>query len=161
MDWNENFKQKMNQYALSNSESMIPISIKIRPSGGCFHREHSPQAYQIIDNYIESHPTNDYIFEEHETGPEIISMISAGINITSSVINFITAIIKARTEGIRRGDHKDAPLELIIRGYDKKGNLKQEEILTIKSWQEIDDELIEKVISVSIEKLFFSKKKEK
>jgi hypothetical protein len=88
-------------------------------------------------------------------------MISAGINITSSVINFITAIIKARTEGIKRGDHKEAPLELIIRGYDKKGNLKQEEILTIKSSQEIDDELIERVISVSIEKLFFSKKKEK
>lgn len=44
MDWNENFKQKMNRYALSNSESMIPISIKIRPSGGCFHREYSPHA---------------------------------------------------------------------------------------------------------------------
>jgi len=106
-----------------------PISIKIRPSGGCFHREHSPIAYQIIDEYLYSHQSSDFVFEEHESGPELLVFLAfatAGMSLTANIINLVTAIIKARSEGIHRGDHRDAPLELIVRGFDEYGNLREE-----------------------------------
>lgn len=33
-------------------DKSIPISIKVRVVSGCFHREHSPKAYELIDHAL-------------------------------------------------------------------------------------------------------------
>jgi hypothetical protein len=46
---------------------------------GCFHREHSPRAYEIIDKYLAVNAPKDapFVFEEHERGPEILLWLAA------------------------------------------------------------------------------------
>jgi heme/copper-type cytochrome/quinol oxidase subunit 1 len=139
---------------------IITVSIKIRVQGGCFHREHSPFAYEIIDEYMDSHPSNEYLFEEHESGPEILTYlktIGGVLSFVGGVIQFITAIIKARTEGIIHGDTRKAPIELIVRTIDEKENVKEEKVLQIKTGQEISEALIQKALTTSINKMFMKK----
>jgi len=47
------------------------VSIKLRVAGGCFHREHSPHAYSLIDKHLDALPPGkrEFRFEEHESGP--------------------------------------------------------------------------------------------
>lgn len=158
MTWEDDFRRRMERFHPSSpvDGEGIPISIKIRPSGGCFHREHSPIAYQIIDEYLRSHPISDFDFEEHESGPEVLvylAFVTAGISFAANIINLVTAIIKARSEGIQRGDHRDAPLELIVRGFDKKGVLREEKVLTIKTSENVSEELIERALLTSTDKV--------
>jgi hypothetical protein len=156
MAWEDNFQAKLRDYKMEfeNKDFDIPISIKIRVSSGCFHREHSPQAYQIIDKYLESNPNSYCRFEEHESGPELIIYLS----LATGVINLVTAIIKSRKEGIKLGDHPRAPLELIIRYFNKKRNLKEENILTIDSSEIVNEDLIEKLLLTSTKKLISDSK---
>lgn len=148
MTWEDEFHRRIERFDTSSPTKVdgIPASIKIRPSGGCFHREHSPIAYRIIDEYLHSHPNNDFVFEEHESGPELLvylTFVTAGMSLTANIINLVTAIIKARMEGIKRGDQRDAPLELIVRGFDENGKLREERVLTIDSWQNVSEGIIE------------------
>jgi len=143
--WNEIFKNRLSRFkqTVKRYEDGRAVSIKIRPISGCFHREHSPEAYKIIDQYLESFsPDIPVSFEEHESGPEIIVYVVSGINLTVSIINLITAIIKARSEGIKKGDTKREPLELIVRGTYEDGKYYEEKILRINSM--VTAELIEK-----------------
>jgi len=50
------------------------VSIKVRVTSGCFHREHSPRAYELIDRSLAKLSGSDdsFAFEEHESGPEIL-----------------------------------------------------------------------------------------
>lgn len=163
MTWEYEFHRRMERFHPSSSVEGegIPISIKIRPTGGCFHRQCSPIAYQIIDEYLQSHPISDFEFEEHESGPELLvylAFATAGMSLTANIINLITAIIKARTEGIQRGDHRDTPLELIVRGFDENGALREEKVLTIETWENVSDELIEKALLTTTSKMIPQKK---
>ena len=94
---------------------------------GCFHREHSARAYELIDADLRKlSPTQTHlVFEEHESGPEIlvyVSLVAAGLGLAAQVINLIAAIIKARSEGIKKGDHPSDPLHLIVRRvHDSEG----------------------------------------
>jgi hypothetical protein len=149
MAWETLFRSRMNNFETSirKNKNQLPISIKIRVVSGCFHREHSPNAYKIIDEYLHSIPTKECMFEEHESGPEFLislTIVSGAINFTANIIKLVTAIINARVEGIKRGDHPSSPLELIIRGYDKKGEYKEEKLLTISSFDEISPNSIKK-----------------
>lgn len=162
MTWENDFRKRIEKYESMNPNKahMITVSIKIRVQGGCFHGEHSPFAYKIINEYMDSHPSNEYLFEEHESGPEILTsltIIGAIVNFAAGVINLITAIIKARTEGIIRGDTRNTPIELIVRTIDEKENVKEEKVLQIKTGQEISEELIQKVLTTSINKMFMKK----
>jgi hypothetical protein len=166
MTWEDEFNRRMERFHPSSSVEGegIPISIKIRPSGGCFHREHSPIAYQIIDEYLRSHPSSDFDFEEHESGPELLvylAFATAGISLTANIINLVIAIIKARTEGIQRGDHRDAPLELIVRGFDENGKLREEKIITIDPWQNTTEDLIERALLTSTSRMIPKKKRKR
>jgi hypothetical protein len=108
------------------------LSIKVRVDSGCFHREHSPQAYRIIDEYLASTRQDSIRFEEHESGPELLVWLAMGtatITLAKSVIDLVTAIIKARSEGIRKGDHPAHPVELIVRNLGLDGQVKEERIL--------------------------------
>ena len=106
----DNFRQKR-----PPKPGEIPVSIKVRVSSGCFHREHSPRAYDIIDRRLRSIPDDErtFVFEEHESGPEVLVYLAAttaGLVLAKSIVELITAIIKARSDGIRQGDHPEPPL---------------------------------------------------
>lgn len=166
MTWEDEFRRRMERFHPNSSEVGvgIPISIKIRPTGGCFHRQCSPMAYRIIDEYLKSHPSGNYEFMEHESGPELLvylAFATAGMSLAANIINLVTAIIKARTEGIHRGDHRDAPLELIVRGFDENGTLREENVLTIETWENVSEELIEQALLTATSKMIPKKKGKK
>ncbi len=73
--WHDTFRKRMDtfQRLCSPKQGEVPVSIKVRINFGCFHREHSPRAYQIIDRYLNSISPGECVFEfeEHESGPEI------------------------------------------------------------------------------------------
>jgi hypothetical protein len=90
----------------------------------------------MIDDYVRQADLSriQYQIVEHETGPEILvylSLTAAGLGFVKSIIDLITTIIKARSEGIKRGDVPNDPLELIVRGYLKDGEYFEEKILRI------------------------------
>jgi hypothetical protein len=135
----------------------VPISIKVRVSSGCYHREHSPHAYSLIDRHLTEVPMHDeFMFEEHESGPELlvfVAAMTAGISLTKSIIDLIVAIIKARSEGIKKGDHPTSPLELIVRRTFKDDEFKEETVLRIGHDEVIDRETIEKYLKDSVSSL--------
>lgn len=165
MNWENEFRHRIRRFEASASEKGegLSFSIKIRVSSGCYHREHSPRAYRIIDDYLRAHPSNEFSFQEHESGPELLVYLSlgaAGISLTASVINLVTAIIKARSEGIKRGDDRSTPLELIVRGFDRSGNLKEEKILKIDSNDSVTKDLIGQALNNSLNKMISKDMKE-
>jgi hypothetical protein len=158
MTWESEFRRRMNRFraSLPSEGNGVPLSIKLRVSSGCFHREHSPYAYRVVDEYLRSHPPSDFAFEEHESGPELLvylSLVTAAVSLTANVINFITAIIKARTEGMRHGDRPGGPIELVVRGFDGDGKLMEERILRMDSWHDVSEDVIEKALLDSTSKM--------
>jgi hypothetical protein len=139
-----------------------PISIKIRITSGCFHREHSKEAYTIIDDYVRHADLSDVQYEivEHESGPEILvylavvaaglGAVKSGLDVVKSVIELVTAIVKARSEGIKRGDHPRHPLELIVRGYDDDGKYFEEKVLQIEPQNRVTPKQIETALKKGI-----------
>ncbi len=126
----------MERFAGATPDNFVPVSIKVRVESGCFHREHSPQAYRLIDDLVaQSHKPNfHWQIEEHESGPEILvylAVTTAGLTFAKSAVDLITAIVKARSEGIKRGDRPSDSLELIVRGHSKDGEYFEERILRI------------------------------
>ena len=157
--WTQTFRNRMHSFErrFSPPNGADAVSIKIRVSSGCFHREHSPYAYEIIDSQlrkIEGHV--EFGFEEHESGPELLVYVaaaSAGISLATSVINLIVTIIKARSEGINKGDHPSDPLELIVRRVHKDGEFKEETILRIGHQETVKTEVIEEHLKKSLSEL--------
>jgi len=134
--WHSEFRKRMEDFERTKTNGVVPVSIKVRVASGCFHREHSPQAYRLIDEYMASADLSDVHcrFEEHESGPELLvylAVTTAGLTFVTSVVELITAIIKARSDGIRKGDRPSDPLELIVRGHSKDGEYFEEMILRI------------------------------
>lgn len=105
--WQETFRGRMRHF--ESERAPLPgeaaVSIKVRITSGCFHREHSPRAYELIDQSLRKLSPGDssFAFEEHESGPELLVYIAAGVGLATSVINLIATIIKARSEGSGRG----------------------------------------------------------
>src|SRR5437588_11355378 len=122
--WERIFHHRMNRFerARPTNSNEVAVSIKIRVASGCFHREDSPHAYEIIDSKLAKLPRNLTLdFEEHESGPELLvylAVAAAGITLAKSIIELVTAIIKARSDGVKKGDRPDAPIELIVRRVD-------------------------------------------
>lgn len=142
----------MEDFGRAKIDGLVPVSIKVRVTSGCFHREHSPQAYRLIDDYLTSSDLSDVHcrFEEHESGPELLvylAVTTVGLNFAKSVIELITAIIKARSDGIKKGDRPSDPLELIIRGHSKDGEYFEEPILRIPSHQDITAKQIKEALA--------------
>jgi hypothetical protein len=111
----------------------IVISTKIRVSAGCFHREHSPRAYALIDEYFSSIKESHSVaaFEEHESGPEVLvylALSTAGATLAKSVLDLVTAIIKARADGIKKGDEPSAPVELVVRRVWRDGECQEKRL---------------------------------
>ena len=134
--WQSEFRKRMQKFGSAKADGLTPVSIKVRVASGCFHREHSPQAYRLIYDYLAHADLSDVRckFEEQESGPEILvylAVTAAGLGFAKSVIELITTIIKARSEGLKRGDTRSDPLELIVRGHTKDGEYFEEMVLRI------------------------------
>jgi hypothetical protein len=99
--WEREFRRRIDQFAVVEKPKETPLSIKIRINSGCFHREHSPQAFALIDEHIRDADDLQrirYRIEEHETGPEllvILAVTAAGLGVVKSIVELITAIIKS------------------------------------------------------------------
>ena len=161
--WERGFRRRIDLFEkFPEKATGQSISIKIRVTSGCYHRTHSPMAYQIIDDFLESNKEIPCCFEEHESGPELLLFLTIGtdgISLAKSIIDLIKVIIMARSDGIKKGDQPNSSLELVVRGYDKKGTLKEERIMEFRSDFQIDERIIENVLKDSVTKLFSTKRK--
>ena len=154
--WKDQFRRRMNRFSTPRPGHGNAISIKVRPQGGCFHRQHSPHAYDLIDDYLHSCTSLDANFEEHESGPELLVWLAlgtAGIILAKSVIDLVTAIIKARSEGIKKGDSPSAPIELIVRKVITHDKIIEEKVLRFDYKDEVNSEEIEKALIKAVEKI--------
>lgn len=136
----------------------IGVSLKVRATSGCFHREHSPEAYVRIDRYLSSLPQVERGFEflEHESGPEVLvllAVVSAGLGLAKSVVDLIVTIIQARREGVEDGDVPAEPVELIARRYDVAGTLREEVVLRVDRAQRVDRSEIEAGLSAALDRI--------
>jgi hypothetical protein len=134
--WQSEFRRRMNRFGGPKPDGTVPVSIKVRIESGCFHREHSPEAYRLIDEHLATTDLSDchFQFEEHESGPEILvymAVAAASLGFAKSIIELVTTIIKARAEGIKKGDQPSEPLVMIVRGHSKNGEYFEESILRI------------------------------
>lgn len=161
MSWDNELRHRLRDYEnrsrTNPKDNALSISIKVRVDSGCFHREHSPQAYDTIDKFLQADSSDSYGFIEHENGPELITQIefiSSIIIISASVIDFVNTIIKARTEGIKKGDRPNDDIELITRGFNKKGKLKEEKILRIKTGDNISKKNLDKQLKKILKEYF-------
>lgn len=155
-NWKSQFQRRMNRFSAPRSGRGSAISIKVRVTGGCFHRQHSPHAYNLIDDYLQGCTSLDAHFEEHESGPELLvwlAMGTAGITLAKSVIDLVTAIIKARSEGIKKGDSPSAPVELIVRKVITDDKIIEEKVLRFDFKDEVNTEQIEKALIKALEKI--------
>ena len=158
--WPYEFRERMRRFEAAREPrpGEAPVSIKIRVSSGCFHREHSPRAYELIDLNLQRLAASDahLVFEEHESGPEIlvyVSLVAAGLGLAAQVINLITAIIRARSEGIKKGDHPSHPLQLIVRRVHDADGFREEQVLTIGHTEAVDEVKLEKQLKDALHKL--------
>jgi hypothetical protein len=153
MIWKDELKERLDSFRQEHriDEDNLVVSIKIRVTNGCFHREHSPNAFELIDNLNYSKSDNKVI--EHENGPEVIAYVAlatASISFLQSTISLVTEILKARKEGVTKGDYPKDNLTVIIRGFDKKGSLKEENIIEVSSSKPIDKKVIEKTLNKAL-----------
>ncbi len=158
--WHNEFRQRMLEFdsEIASGPGGVSLSIKVRVHSGCFHREHSPNAYAAIDAYLATHPidhdTTRYV--EHESGPEIllyVALTTAGLTLAKSVVDLITTIIKARTDGIKNGDHPKESLELIVRRIQKEGEYHEEIVLRFEPNTVISTAAAKKAIDAVLQKL--------
>lgn len=77
---------------------------------------------------------------------------TAVMNFSKSVIELVTTIIKARSDGGKQGDKHDEPIELILRGFDKDGKLFEEKIIRIKSDEALSSDAVEKLLNAALQK---------
>ena len=121
------------------------ISIKIKPTHRgccCFHCW--PKTWDVINEYIfPCGPLEDegdvlinknnekFVLECHESGPEIIVYLgfcTASIVLIKSIIDLITTFLKTLQNG-----HQKHPGQLkIIKRYQIKGQVEEEEIIEIE-----------------------------
>jgi hypothetical protein len=144
--------------AAGSEPNALPISIKVRVSSGCFHREHSPEAYHIIDSYLRSNPLDSRReqFIEHESGPELLvylAVTTAGLTLAKSVVELVTAIIKARSEGAKKGDRPRDSLEILVRGFRKDDEYAQETVIRVEDYTEVDSEVLDKALDKAFKAL--------
>jgi hypothetical protein len=153
--WEAEFNERMRAF---EAQRPIPggqaVSIKIRVTAGCFHREHSPHAYALIDSYLRSMPDDgrESQIVEHESGPEVLHLITAGLELAGAVVGLITVIFAARHKGIEQGDGPSEPLELIVRRMDENGTVREETLLRVSHTETVDERRIESLLNRALER---------
>lgn len=144
----------------TNRMQMEQITIKIRAEHGCFCRSHSRETIKLIDEIVRNSHTHEFEYHEHESGPEIIAWLAlgtAGLTVTKSLIDLITAIINACKEGRKKGDNHSGKLKLIIRDTYRTENSTEELVLEIYDNDLIDSAKVKEAIESGINKKFNKK----
>src|SRR6476469_2448339 len=99
--WESEFSERMRSL---EAQRPIPggraLSLKVRAPDGCFHREHSPHAYALIDDYLSSthDDGSEFEFVEHESGPEVLLLMAGAVGLAREVVGLITAILESRNK---------------------------------------------------------------
>jgi hypothetical protein len=65
----------------------------------------------------------------------------------------VTAIIKARSEGIKKGDFPSAPIEFIVRKFITEDKIIEEKVLRFDFKDAVNTEQIERVLIKAVEKI--------
>lgn len=154
--WQRTFRDRMRSFhdRRATHPGAAALSVKVRVISGCFHREHSPHAYALLDS-LPMPPDVDIV--EHESGPELLVFLAtatAGLTLAKSVIDLITTIIKARAEGVKKGDRPADPLELIVRRAEDREGYREEIVLRIAHNDHVDPAAIEDQIEKALQRLF-------
>ena len=150
--WLEGFRHTVGDFQGRQVGHGHVVSVKVRVESGCFHREHSPEAYKIIDARLKRPPDHAEVIE-HESGPELLlylAVTAGALSLSKSVIELITEIFKARAAGIKKGDHPSDPLVLIVRRVDEKNEYREDVILRIGHDDAVDSGKIEKELTAAI-----------
>ena len=150
--WLEGFRHTVGDFQRRQVGHGHVVSVKVRVKSGCFHREHSPEAYKIIDARLKRPPDHAEVIE-HESGPELLlylAVTAGALSLAKSVIELITEIFKARAAGIKKGDHPSDPLVLIVRRVDEKNEYREDVILRIGHDDAVDSGKIEKELTAAI-----------
>ena len=150
--WLAGFRHTVGDFQRRQTGKGRAVSIKVRVESGCFHREHSPEAYKIIDARLRRPPEHAEVIE-HESGPELLlylAVTAGALSLAKSVVELVTEIFKARAAGIKRGDRPSDPLVLIVRRVDEKNEYHEDMILRIGHTDPVDLVLIEKELNASI-----------
>ena len=82
-----------------------------------------------------------------------VALTTVGLGLAASVINLITAIIKARSEGIRKGDGPSELLEVIVRRVHAENEFREETVLRVGHRDAIDETKIEQRLTGALRKL--------
>jgi len=164
MEWTNEFRGRIEDFTtrIPPRPREIAVSIKIRPQSGCFHREHSPRAYEIIDAAIAKKKLHRTALVEHESGPEILTWIPlsvAGMTISAAVINLVAAIIRARAEGAKKGDQAYAPAHVIVRTIRTDGAYREEDVIQVECTTPVTEIEIEEALTSGIKSLADKKRK--
>ncbi|MBI5511055.1 MAG: hypothetical protein HY903_20015 [Deltaproteobacteria bacterium] len=152
--WEHDFHARMAGFEAAVPGTGTSVSVKVRVTSGCFHREHSPRAYEMIDRWLQATPDRCR-FEEHESGPELLVWVAVGtaaITLAKSVIDLVTAIIKARADGVRHGDHPSDPVELIVRVTSEKG-VREERLVRFSASDSVTGTQVGRALTEGISKL--------
>ena len=150
--WLKGFRHTVGDFQRRQQGSGHVVSVKVRVESGCFHREHSPEAYKIIDAQLRRPPECAEVIE-HESGPELLlylAVTASALSLAKSVVELITEIFKARAAGIKKGDHPRDPLVLIVRRVDEKDEYREDVILRIGHTGAVDSDTIEKELTTAI-----------
>jgi hypothetical protein len=151
--WLKGFRHTVGDFQRRQKGNGQVVSIKVRVESGCFHREHSPEAYKIIDARLRRPPEHTEVIE-HESGPELLlylAVTAGALSLAKSVVELVTEIFKARAAGIKKDDHPRDPLILIVRRLDEKDEYREDVILRIGHKDAVDSGVIEKELNAAIQ----------
>ena len=158
--WESEFRARMRSFELRRPprEGEVSVSLKVRVTSGCFHREHSPHAYVLIDKHLASVSAgrSEFGFVEHESGPELLvylALATAGVTLAKSVIDLIIAIIKARSEGVKNGDRPSDPVEIIVRRVGDSDRFVEEKVIRIGHNIPVNHSELKGLINAAVKRL--------
>lgn len=132
-----------------------PITIKIRVEKGCFCPSHSPVANGLIDEAVQKYNPHEFEYHHHESGPEIIAWLAlgtAGLTVTKSLIDLITAIINACKKGKEKNDNLHGKLLLIVRDTHRTESSAEEFVMEVYDKDIVTSEHIQKALESGISK---------
>lgn len=158
--WPRELADRLRDFEKSRGLPSSPrtFSIKVRVTSGCFHREHSPEAYRLIDRRLAilNKHSNGSEWIEHENGPELLvyaAVATAGLALAKSVIDLIVTILKARSEGIKKGDRPSDPLEVIVRRSMDGSRVDEEIILRVRHADAVHSDDVERRLIEAMKRL--------
>ena len=81
-------------------------------------------------------------------------LLQPGLPLAKSVIDLITTIIKARADGVKKGDRPADPLELIVRRAEDREGYREEIVFRIAHQDHVDPAMIEEQIEKALKRLY-------